>query len=335
MKLIDRVTLLQQLDAIRSGVEPRDSVPQSSCFIFKDGHAYTGNDEVICRVPCDLDITGAIPAKPLLELLSKLKEETLTVMMDGTKLSIKGKNNITQLNVESEILAPLHEQGFPTKFKKLPSSFIEGVKTTSRCVGSDANEYLTMCIHITAEYMEALDNSQLCRFSVPLKAIKRPFLVKGTDLKPVLNMDPQGYALTEEWMFFKNTIGAVFGCRADYANQYPDLSSFLEMKGTGIKLPQGLTDAIGKAEIFTSELTDNNRIEIMLRDQKLRVRGIGASGKYQETRKVKYDGEPLGFRINPQLLTYIAEQHNSCEITSQVIKMHGPDFTYVSVLQEL
>ena len=92
---------------------------------------------------------------------------------------------------------------------------------------------------------------------------------------------------------------------------------------------------VGKAEVFSADSIENNQVKIELKKDKLRIRGEGASGWYQETKALKYEGRPLAFLISPRLLTEITQRTNECIIAPGRLKIDAGKFVYVACLNEV
>jgi hypothetical protein len=73
-------------------------------------------------------------------------------------------------------------------------------------------------------------------------------------------------------------------------------------------------------------------VTVTMKPGKVRVRGEGVNGWYDETKKVKYDGEPLEFQIAPKLLIDFTKRHKECEIAPERLIVRGERYTYVSCL---
>lgn len=330
MQTVNRETLLNQLESVQSGLSARELVEQSSCYVFKDGIVMTYNDEIACHQKCSLKLTGAVQAAQFKDLLHKLKEDNIQVEAKATELMIKGKGRRAGIRMEADVLLPIDSVERPEKWKDLNEDFLEAVKLVQSCASSDDSEFALICIHIHPEWVEACDNFQITR--VPMKTgVKASTLVKRDALKHVVALDMTEFCETESWMHFRNPSGLVLSCRR-YVEDYPNLGPLLDVKGTKATLPRGLGDAADKASVFSADTSDDNQVRIELRPGKLRIRGQGASGWYQEQKKINYKGPALAFLIAPELLIEITKKHNDCLISSTALMVDSGRFQYVSCL---
>tara|TARA_R100000808_G_scaffold12736_1_gene31538 strand:+ start:1568 stop:2596 length:1029 start_codon:yes stop_codon:yes gene_type:complete len=330
---VDRETFLQQLESVQAGLSTREVMEQSSCFVFKNGTVQTYNDEIACKQNCTLDLHGAVQAEPLLGILRKLPENSIQVTNTDEEFIIEGKKRKAGIRMEHEILLPVERIDQPVEWKDLPDDFTEAVQIVCQCAGADESQFRLTCVHITPTHVEASDNFQVSRYTVATP-IEESTLVRRDSIKHIIELGMTQFCETESWIHFKNPNSLILSCRryADEANDFPDLSPIIDFNGEPTTLPTSLAEAVEKAEIFSSESTDDNQVLIQLRAGKLRIRGEGNFGWFTETKPLKYKGKDLSFRISPKLLVDLVNRHNECEITEDRLKVDGGNFVYVTSL---
>ncbi len=323
-----REELLRQLEMVSPGLAQKDIIEQSSCFVFQDKKVMTFNDEVSCSVPTTLDVEGAVTADPLLKLLRKMPEDTINIEVVEGELLIKGKGRRLGIRMEKEVLLPVKDIEQPEEWTPIGENFTEAVDIVRHCAGQVEDQFSLTCVHITPEHVEACDNFQIARY--PIKTgFEKSTLVRGSSLRHIVGLGIQEFSETENWLHFRGVDGLIFSCRR-YMEDYPDLSNFLDVKGSPAVLPKGLVEAVANAEIFSSEGIEENQVLVKLRAGKLTLEGRGPSGWYAERKAIKYDGEPLDFMIAPKILSEIIKRTNECEIAKGRIKIDGGKFRYVS-----
>lgn len=328
---INREDLVSSLEMVRAGLSPREFIEQSSCFVFSDGMVMTFNDEIACRKAVPISCTGAIQAGPLIEILGKIDDPDLKVRdTEEGKLEFLAKNKRFSLVKDAEIFLPIDKVEVPEKWHPLPKDFAEAIRLVQHCVSADESRFLLTCIHLHPEYVEACDNLQIMRCKINT-GLKKPTLVRGSSLKHITSLGMDEICLTKSWVHFKNPAGLIFSCRR-YAEDYPDLSQFLEVSGHDIVIPKGLKEAAERAAIFAEDKSGDPQVIINLTTGRLDVIGDGISGKYQEKKKVVYEGDPLKFAIAPDLLVHISEEYTNAEISEGRMKATGGHWEYVTVL---
>lgn len=330
---VNREEFLAKLQSVSVGLSRREEIEQSDAFCFKDGYIMTYNEEVACRMPSKLgnDFLGAVKAKPILNLLQKMKEEEIDIEVVEGELLIKGKGGRKAgVRTEQEILLAIATVEKPTGWKPLPDDFCDAIQLVSSCASTDASKFELTCVHIHPKWIEACDNSQLMRYKIKL-GISESILVKHDSIKSIAALGVVKYSETDSWIHFKNGNGLIVSCRR-HVTEFHDLSSIIKFSGVKAVLPKGLNEAIEAAEIFSSENTDDNKVLVDLTKGKLKLRGEGVMGWYSEPKKVQYDGPSMKFRIAPSLLRELTKKYNECEIGDEKLKVDGGRFVYVACL---
>jgi DNA polymerase III sliding clamp (beta) subunit (PCNA family) len=327
---INREELLQQLMSVQPGLSRREIIEQSSCFVFSGGMVMTYNDEIACTQKCSLNIEGAVQATPLLAILGKLPEDELEVETTDGELILKGKKRRAGIRREKEVALPIASVDKPTKWLELPADFLEAVTLVQHSASKDESRFQLTCIHIHPKYIEACDNYQITRYKMAT-GVAESTLVRSESLKHVPTLGMTEFCETESWLHFRNPNGLVLSCRR-YKEDFPNLKDLLNFNGHKITLPKGLADAADKAKVFTNETSDDSQVLVELRTGKLRVKGVGGGGWYQEVKKLAYDGPDMSFMIAPDLLIEITTRHNDAEIAEGRLKVDGGKWRYVTSL---
>ena len=228
---------------------------------------------------------------------------------------------------------PVENVERPKKWKELHEKFLEAVKMAQLCVGKDESQIIQTFVHIHPKWVEACDSYQLTRCRLPT-GVDAPVLVRGTSIQHIADLGVTEFSETETWVHFRNSTGLVISCRR-HLEDYPNLSSFLKIKGEPLTLPKGLAEAAETADIFSSEnQQEENLVKVSLQPGKLKVYGKGVSGWYKETKKIKYTGDSLEFMISPLLLRDIVRRMNECEITEDHLKINGDGWVYIGCLSK-
>lgn len=334
MSKINREALLRQLKSVMPGLSMKEIIEQSGCFVFRRGNIYTYNDEISCAVPCEVPVNGAVQSKALVSLLEKLKDETIEIVENDGEMLVKAKRRNANFRMEKKILLPLDSVEAPGEWRDLPEDFTEAIKITQQSTSTDEMRFNLTCVHIHPDWIEACDNSQVIRYDVQLD-IDSPILLRGVAIKSIVGLDMLQYSKTKNWMHFRNADDLLFSCRL-FVDKFPDVSPILNVKGRKITLPKGLREAAERAEIFSSDNIENDRqVEIHIRSGRLKILGESSSGRYSETRKVKYDGPPISFLISPKLLGDITSHHRKCVISDTMLFVDGGKYKFATGLGEI
>ena len=332
---IDVATFLEALEAVKVGLSPKPLLEQSSHFVFKDGRIVTFNGEVACSHTSPIDVTGAVQADPLLQLLRKKWPKTVEVSQVEAELQIRSKSRSAGITFAPKIMLPLEHLEAADKWKALPPEFATAVERVESCAGMDEAEFNFTCIHITPEWIEAFDHFQLGRFYLQMP-IKEDLLVRRQSLCYMTGLDLTRVCLTKNWINFKNKAGVVLSCMR-YSEEYPDdLTSLLEDKGDALVLPPGLYDAADAAGVFAAHNLSKQQMQVSLTPGQVYIEGRSPVGWYKEHRKVDYAGRPLKFMIEPKRLQEVVtddKRQGRCEITDKVLKIEATPFVYITSLE--
>mgnify|MGYP001286621327 CR=1 FL=1 len=330
---VNREDFLQVLESVQAGISPRELLEQSGCFVFKDKHVYTYNDEVACKAPTGFDpkFVGAIHSKSVLELLRKLPDGELDITPAKSEWLITGKRKESRIRCDEKILLPIDNVDKTAEWQPLHSDFADAIAIVQECAGTDQSRHTLTCIHITPKWVEACDNFQMARYRLKT-GVTSKILVRRDSIKSIISLGMTEFCETESWIHFRNKRKLVLSCRR-YLDEYDDLTPYLDVQGKPVSLPKGLEEAADRAEIFSADNVDTNAVLVEIRPEKLKITGQGVNGSHTEYKKIaKYDGKPLKFLISPVLLRELVKKHNEAEVTHNRLKIEGPRWRYVTVL---
>ena len=110
------------------------------------------------------------------------------------------------------------------------------------------------------------------------------------------------------------------------------MTDALNIKGSRSALPKGLAEAADRAQVFSAENQEKDRIKVSLKSDRLLLRGEGSSGWYVEAKRLNYSGEPIQFLIAPQMLMDIVSRHNECKINKRHLLIDTGAYIYTTCL---
>jgi DNA polymerase III sliding clamp (beta) subunit (PCNA family) len=329
-----RQKFLADLESVSAGLSNREIIQQSTCFVFRDGKLVTFNDEIACSKQVDLGISGAVKAKPLIDLLSKMQEDEVVIEQGDNEVVVKGKKKKAGIRLEEEVLLPVDSVDTPTDFIKLSDEWDDAVSAVHSCASKDESQFVLTCIHITSNYVEATDRYQVSRYPLEIAGMGE-MLVKAETLHRSVGLGLVEFAETDSWLHLRNQDGLVFSCRK-WKEDYVDLTGFLDHGDVkSVVLPGGLQDIVAKAEIFSSDRVEGNSLTVDLRKDSVVISGEGAFGWYRELREVVYAGDPIRFQIAPDLLVKIVSKSSECYVLGNRICVDTGKFVYTSATELL
>jgi hypothetical protein len=341
MPRVNREKLLQLLESLEPGRAGRETIQQSTCFVFSQGACATFDGEMACWGPTGPmglgSLTGAVRGDILLGQLRLWPEDEIDINPDGDKLVIQGNGQRAKVAMEAQVLLPVDkvECAQPTDWHKLPDDFADAAALVSKCAGDDEKQFPLPCCHLTPKGLEARDAVQVARWETSLP-VPEGVLVRATQVKHAGNLGVTEMALTGNWLHFRNPGGLRLSMRR-FLQDYVDVDKYLNLPdGHELQLPPGLKDAAERAALAVSVDGKDAKITVDLRPGGILVTGQSVAGHFAKPYKATYDGPPFRFVISPDLLTSIVEQHQSVQIVingfASRLKVDGGRYTYVAAL---
>ena len=312
MKL-NREDFLRTLEFVSAGLASREFIQQSTCFVFVGGMIRTFNDEVSCSCESPIEGEGAVPAKPILDLLRKMPEENILINIDEDTVVIKGKRKQATIRFEKDISLPVEEVEIPDEWTDLPDTFLDGIAAVASCASKEESQLVLTCIHIDANKIEACDRFQFAKYDLET-GFDEPVLVRADTLKEVSSLGPIQFCDTKSWIHFRNQFGVVYSLRKTL-DLYPNLDHIYVEGGESTTLPLGLEEVVDRAKVFSSDKVDDDSVVVDMCDEFIVIEGNGAFGSYKEKVDSNYDGPGARFLVAPDLLTRIGKHSRECFIS--------------------
>lgn len=309
---ISRDLLMEALAKVKPGLSTKEFIEQTTSFAFIKGRVVTYNDEISISHPIEnMDIEGAIQAEPLYALLSKLKQDTVKIVVKGKEMLIRAGRVKAGFKLEQEIKLPLEEIGEKKKWKRLshPSLFLKGLQFVSFTCSKDITRPVLTCVNVRQSgLLEATDNYRISTYKVDELPVA-DFLLPVNAVYILVKYDINAIAETHGWVHFKTREGTILSART-YTGDFPDVVPHLKVKGYKLSFPAILTEILERSLVFAKkEIIANSSIEVALSDNKIKVKGDADAGWFEEFSKVEYDSEPVTFIINPLFLLDIAKEN--------------------------
>jgi hypothetical protein len=330
--LVNRQELLGKLEAVAPGLATRETVEQSSCFVFKGGGIHTYNGDLACRTRYPAEWAGAVAADKLLTLLQKLVEDEVDIKATGNELVVRGTGRRAGIRMEATVTLPIEAVEKPQVWSEIAPEFADAVDICVQCTTKDDTQgFYRACVHIHPEHIESCDNLQMARFPLAT-GVSRSALLKRESIKHIIAVGATHIAETDGWLHFRMAGGLIMSCRKYVEVDFPNLADVVKVRGEPATLPTGLVEAAEKAQIFSGDNADADNVTIELRGGKLRITGRGSGGWFQEQKSIKYNGQPLMFTIAPKMLMELAKRHNECEVTTTRLRVDGGRYVYMTCL---
>lgn len=334
---VTRETLLRALEVCESALSAKETIQQSTCFVFDKGKVIAFNEQMCIHGPSGLPeyISGAVRADKLLNALRKLSEEEVLVSVSDGSFLVHGQKKEVGVRMDSTITLPYAQIEEPDRWHELPEDFTEAIQLVSSCCSTEDTtgfEFAWSCIHIHPEWIEACDGFSMLRWKLDTQFWDSA-VIKNTAARAINRMGANEFAMTRSWVHFENKRGFRLSVRR-YLDKWPSeaLTPWLEEKGSVVALPKGLKESCEKAQDFTKDRGDSDLVKVTLTSNQVRIQGEGPLGWYKERAKVDWGGPDLEFYISPKLLGELVEKYPDVMVTGKALKIDGGSYTYCTRL---
>jgi len=337
---INKDALLTALEVVKPGLTNKESIEQGTSFAFVNSNVITFNNEISISHPVDgmSDITGAVEAEKLYQLLGKLKAEKVNITLDEkhNEIVVKSGRIRAGLTIQSEIKFPLTEDiSERGEWAALPEDFVKNLQFVIPSCSKNFNQPIITCVHVhRSGFVEASDNYCLARYMLKDKMPVPTFLIPATSAQHLVRFAPKEVAHGTGWVHFRADSGATFSCRI-FNDTYPETSHFLKVEGLSIVLPDKMNEAVERAWVFAKrENTLEETLTVTLNKNHIDIRSESDNAWFEErVDNVNYDGDRLHFGITPVLLRDILTKTQQCTLGVRLLKFEGTDWVFVSALK--
>jgi DNA polymerase III sliding clamp (beta) subunit (PCNA family) len=318
--------LLQALEIVKPGLASREIIEQTNAFAFIKGRVVTYNDEISLSHPVTgLDITGAVQAEELYQLLRKIKKDEIEITVNDNEITINAGKAKAGLVLQQEIKLPLQEVDTHSDWHKLPENFTKPLRFAVAACSHDSSQPILKSVHVNQKgYIEGSDNFRVTRYTLAKRLSVKTFLIPATSVREVIKLNPAEIAEGTGWIHFRTAEGTTLSCRV-YEETFPDTTPFLSVEGVEINFPKTIMDIIERAAVFTE-----NDVYVSLKDKRITISSKSDTGWFKEEANAVYDGEPVEFSIVPGLLKDILSETQHCVYNGSVLKFEGENWVYVS-----
>lgn len=333
---IKKTELKTALEIVKPGLANKELIEQSTSFAFMGNRVVTYNDDISISHPISgLELTGAVKADKLYQLLSKLKEEVITIEVSESEIVLKSGRAKAGLVLQAEIKLPLEEEiKYAEKWKKLPDGFLKAVKTATASCSKDNSRPVLTCVHIRKDgAIESSDSLRIMKIQLSGDMPLDNFLLPVSAANIMVGLQPTHIAKGNGWIHFKTKADTILSCRI-FADKFPETDKWLIVEGSKIVFPKELLGALERANVFAKRdhLLDET-LAITLEAKRLKVRGEAEDGWFEETARITYDGEALTFYITPYLIRSILTDTQEGILSKGMLKFEGENWEYVSMLK--
>lgn len=338
---ISKSNLLAALATVKPGLASKELLEQTTSFAFIEGRVVTYNDEISISHPVTgIDFEGAINAKELYGLLSKIDKDEIELSIEGTELLIQAGRVKAGLKLEGEVKIPLKE--IPKKMGKIsnPKRFVYLLTFAMQTCSRDpaASKLSCICLQKSGLIVGSDGHRLFQGQGDPLPV--ETFLLPASSAVEIIKMTPTFISLEKGWVHFKNDGNTVISSRRIEDDYIPEsqVKNVLTFNKIGqVDFPAKINQILERVRLFAKGDTPlDELVEIVIEKGKMKLRAEAEStGSWVEERaSISFEGS-ITFLITPSLFIDILQitQTSIIDKSIQKIKFTGPDWDYVLMLR--
>ena len=325
---IDRREFLSALEACAPGLASKENIEQSQCFVMQDNKIMAFNDVILTVHDTPLAVRGAVPAKPLLELLRKLTEDELEITATDSELRVKGEGRRSAIKLNPDIYLPTGVVDPVDHWTDLPPAFADSLPMVADCALATGDPLALTCVQILPNAIQACDQLQAARYEVET-GVSAPVLLTAQACKSVNGLGVAAMCETESWIHWKTYTGLQVALRKIQMD-YPEgiEAIFQATAEREINIPASVTDILTRAAPFLEETSDGKTGKIEFKPGRLLLTAKNGSGWYQEFKEIDYDGPALELSINPKYVANLLKHGLPAILCSDSLRIEGDGFVY-------
>lgn len=334
---VSRVELLEALEKVKPGLANKTLIDQSSSFVFHEGQIITYNDEISISYPSPpglpLTFTCAVHSEKLYQLLSRFTADSVEIAMEDNKLVIKVRKALATLGVETEMKLPVEELGEldNAEWHPLPERFLEGIGLCSGFCSKNISRPVLTCVHVRKDgKIEGTDSYRILQYQLEEEVAlpKKSVLIPSTSVQELVKYKTQEFAITTGWVHFRGEDGLLFSSRT-FDSEFPDvIDTILSVNGTSLKLPSRMKEVLLRAALFSKKDLETEAVFISLSEGRATIWTEDESGAYKESVKVKYEGDPVEFSVDPNFLAEMLDESNKFILGSDRMLLKSKNWRY-------
>lgn len=317
---INRLELMKALSMVRPGLASRELIEQSTSFAFLEGSVATYNDEISVThpVPELKDVSGAVDATELYSLLDRMTHEEVEIITSDKEMLVKSGRARAGLVLQVDLTLPLEDVTSDKEWNDLPEGLINALRFAMLSCSNDMSRPILTCVHINGHHVEGSDNIRLTQYKLEGEVCDVPLLIPSSSIRDLVNYDIVQIAkgVSKGWVHFRTEANTTFSCRLMGAD-YPNITPILKVEGTEVSIPKELEDVLMRAEVFSKrDIKLDEEVVISLDNKRLSVKARSDSGWFEETVRMKYEGDPVSFSVHPEFLKSMCEVDSTCILST-------------------
>ena len=267
--------------------------------------------------------------------------EESSMDFDGSVITIKSGGHKSKLKVvyPEDMISTITEM-IPLDDINLftyDESLVNDVEVACSCAGKDSSYPLLQCLHITADYLESCNNSQLIRVNDIPWSNDEDILVKAKQFSTMVHQ-MSNIGITKEWIVFEHFTNEtppadVKAQIRRISGKYPSLDKVLNSEGIEIELPEGIGKVVTAAKKYGLKGDDTVIMSIGNGVAMANMRWYG--GQFSQKFDCEYKGELIKFKLPLNKFNDLLKRSDdrSIWVGPNVVKIYnGTEWTFATSL---
>ena len=319
---INKNEFLSILQKVRPGISNKEIIEFSDSICFLPGKIITFNDEICVEHPFDSQFQGTVKADHFYRIVDKMAtnaENEIELEQTENEMVIKGGKAQSGVLYNAKGSLPLEEvfEG-SIKFKPISDGLLEGIKLGQFCTSPDDSLPILQCVHIRKDTIQSSDSYRCFKYAM-VPGGKEEFLLPKTCISVLMKYPVTKYCIQSNWAHFKTKEGIILHVRIFQNQEFPDISSFFDLKGIALTFPEKVLPAVERAAIFcsTQELIEEllsvsiEEKKIVLSAQKKDVGWFKETIPQMQKNKIK-NASNITFKINAEFFLDLLKTTTKC-----------------------
>lgn len=303
-------------------------------FIFDKKRVITVNTNYSVEIPCETEIQAIAPSEETMKIISRLDSEKIIFQSKKTSISFKTPGVTGEISCyewKDELLNIVG--GKNIKWEKLPEDFNEGIKLCVFSASRDVTSVLFNAVYIKGHHIQSTDNFRISRYQ--LKDKMKTLLLPLPSAVALINQETTHYSLEENQAHFKNKDGSAMHCRILEASEYPDVTSFFELKKKDkFSMPSDLSKTISLVSVLAEgDFLLDKKIKVVIQKGIMKCRAENETGWIESSLKIKTD-KNISFMINPIFFLEILKLSSEAITDGKKIIFNMENFSHFMMLMD-
>jgi len=304
----------------------------SGLIIFNNKTITGFNEEIAVNYPFKTDLKCAVRLTELYKLLQKVKDDSITLLIEGNELILEAKNIDAGFPLIKDYTVPDINNKIDD-WENLPAGFIDGIQFCSFSVSTDISDGILVALEIKNDHIRTTDNYRLTDYYMESK-IKSPFLLHQKFIKPIIAHNPIKVSQDESWLYFCDEKDGILSVRK-LAESYPEIDEFFNIKKIeNITFSSKLEGILDRVRTLALDENNNENVTITINNDEIICECQGKYGwvvetiKNQTKHKIKKE---LKFIAGIQHLTQILDKTKTAIIGENRLLFEHENFKHVIV----